>query len=301
MKDLLRHIIYPVCGFISAMTINSSAVAQDSLARYHPLNKGNIWIFQISTLPARTFYKHCEVTGDTTIDGKNYRIIAETNSIDMTTSITVARYDISTGCYFIRSGPSDILEDSMFTFTPNSNFGGSSNCKVFKSLDTGTVLNTHTTTRQISEGKLIKEDMMSWSYSYGLGLVYQTDVQLSDMMPVWTQNLIYAKIDGKEYGTVPLKVNSKDRIVPTSIVLYQNYPNPFNPATIISFDLPTRMFVTLKVYDVLGKEVASIVSGQLEAGNHIRQWNAEGISSGVYFCRLQTGNITETKKVLLLK
>jgi hypothetical protein len=91
--------------------------------------------------------------------------------------------------------------------------------------------------------------------------------------------------------------------------LDQNYPNPFNPATTISFNLPFKSFVSLKVFDLLGREVATIVSEELSAGAYSRQWNAADMTSGVYFYRLvanaipsgHTGSYTETKKLILLK
>jgi hypothetical protein len=84
-------------------------------------------------------------------------------------------------------------------------------------------------------------------------------------------------------------------------VLNQNYPNPFNPMTTISFILPSKSFVSLKVFDLLGKEVTTIVSEEMPAGNYSRQWNANGMPSGVYFYRLQAGSYTETKKLILLR
>jgi photosystem II stability/assembly factor-like uncharacterized protein len=88
---------------------------------------------------------------------------------------------------------------------------------------------------------------------------------------------------------------------PTTCELNQNYPNPFNPTTVISFQLPARSYTTLKIYDLIGREVATIVSEELTEGNHTRQWNAERLPSGVYFYRLQTGIFTETKKLILLR
>ncbi len=90
-------------------------------------------------------------------------------------------------------------------------------------------------------------------------------------------------------------------VIPSGIVLQQCYPNPFNPITNISFSLPTKSYISLKVFDLLGRDVATIVSENLSAGNYTRQWNASGMSSGIYFYRLQAGSFTETKKLLLLK
>jgi hypothetical protein len=89
--------------------------------------------------------------------------------------------------------------------------------------------------------------------------------------------------------------------VARSFNLSQNYPNPFNPSTTIAFALPSRAFVKLKIYDLLGRELATLVSEELPAGNYTRQWNASNMSSGVYFYRLEAGSSLQTKKLILLK
>jgi hypothetical protein len=88
---------------------------------------------------------------------------------------------------------------------------------------------------------------------------------------------------------------------PLSFQLHQNYPNPFNPSTTISFSLPSRGFVTLKIFDLLGKEIATIASGSFSAGSHSVVWDADGLPSGVYCCRMQSGSYTQTTKLCLLK
>jgi len=87
----------------------------------------------------------------------------------------------------------------------------------------------------------------------------------------------------------------------TSFALHQNYPNPFNPSTTISYELPARSHVTLKVFNVLGQEVATLVSGDAEAGRHQVPWNAAGMANGVYLYRLKANGFVETKKFILLK
>ena len=83
--------------------------------------------------------------------------------------------------------------------------------------------------------------------------------------------------------------------------MQQNYPNPFNPSTTISYDLPTDSKVTLKVFDVLGREVATLVNGFVEAGSHQAVFNATRLASGVYFYRLQAGAYSATRKLAILK
>ncbi|MCK6561878.1 serine hydrolase [bacterium] len=88
---------------------------------------------------------------------------------------------------------------------------------------------------------------------------------------------------------------------PAEYAMYQNYPNPFNPNTVIEFALPKSGFVTLKIYDLLGNEVATVVAEKLPAGQHQRVWEAKGLASGVYLYRLEAGEFEQNKKLLLLR
>jgi hypothetical protein len=83
--------------------------------------------------------------------------------------------------------------------------------------------------------------------------------------------------------------------------LHQNYPNPFNPSTKISFTLSKTGFTTLAVYNVLGQKVATLLEQQLSAGEQTVPFDASRLSSGVYFYKLQSGNINEMKKMVLMK
>jgi hypothetical protein len=96
-------------------------------------------------------------------------------------------------------------------------------------------------------------------------------------------------------------VENKQMEIPTVFSLAQNYPNPFNPSTTISFSLPSKSFVSLKIFDLIGREVSTVVSEELSAGRYAKQWIANGMPSGVYFYRLQAGSFTETKKLVLLR
>jgi hypothetical protein len=89
--------------------------------------------------------------------------------------------------------------------------------------------------------------------------------------------------------------------LPKEYILGQNYPNPFNPTTVINYQLPVNSFVTLRVYDVLGKEVATVVNEYKEAGYYQASFNATHLSSGVYFYKLVAGNYTSVKKLLFAK
>ena len=88
---------------------------------------------------------------------------------------------------------------------------------------------------------------------------------------------------------------------PKDFALYQNYPNPFNPTTTIKFALPVTANLSLNVYNTLGEKVAEIFNGELEEGYHEMMFNASGLSSGIYFYKIESENYTATKKLMLLK
>jgi hypothetical protein len=89
--------------------------------------------------------------------------------------------------------------------------------------------------------------------------------------------------------------------VPNEYTLLQNYPNPFNPSTNIAFNLTESGFTTLKIYDILGQEVATLLNQELSAGIHNINFDASGLQSGTYIYRIQANNYTDTKKMIYLK
>jgi hypothetical protein len=90
-------------------------------------------------------------------------------------------------------------------------------------------------------------------------------------------------------------------VLPNDFLLHQNFPNPFNPSTTIRYGLPNRVHVTLSVFNALGQQVAVLQNGEQEAGYHQVQFDGTDLSSGVYFYRLKTGDLTQTKRLMLLK
>ena len=113
-------------------------------------------------------------------------------------------------------------------------------------------------------------------------------------------DLNYAKINGIEYGTI-VSVNEDMPASPIEFTVAQNYPNPFNPSTVISWQLAAGSFVTLKVYDVLGREVITLVNRYYITGKYKVNFNANGLPSGVYFYRLITKDFIQTKKMMLVR
>lgn len=146
-----------------------------------------------------------------------------------------------------------------------------------------------------------------WNYN-PTGVVYP---------PVWPlpENLTYSNVsmqsagtDGKALGDLnwfPGQMTSvEDKqvgTVPKEYSLEQNYPNPFNPSTKIEFAIPAQSEVSLKVYNVLGQEVATLVNESIKAGHHVVNFDASGLASGMYFYKVVAGSFVSTRKMLLLK
>ncbi len=96
-------------------------------------------------------------------------------------------------------------------------------------------------------------------------------------------------------------VEDEDESIPTDFSLLQNYPNPFNPSTKIEFSIPKQSHVSLKVYDVLGREVAELINREMQLGLHSVNFDASGLSTGIYFYKIEAGNYTEIKKMSMIK
>ena len=112
----------------------------------------------------------------------------------------------------------------------------------------------------------------------------------------------YRRLPNAASFTVSLTgVKEAAQILPTSFSLDQNYPNPFNPSTMIQYQIPKQSFVSLKVFDLLGREVATLVIGVKRAGIYNVDWDAWRLATGVYFCVFQAGEFRETKRMLLMK
>jgi hypothetical protein len=133
------------------------------------------------------------------------------------------------------------------------------------------------------------------------GSVYAVDVDGDGDMDVlsasrddnkitWYENLLIVGIDDNNFLDVPVQFR-----------LYNNYPNPFNPTTTISFSIPELSLVTLKVYDVLGNEIITLVNEEKPTGSYEVEFDAKELVSGIYFYKLQTGDYTNTKKMILFK
>jgi hypothetical protein len=122
----------------------------------------------------------------------------------------------------------------------------------------------------------------------------------------WMYRLKQVDLDNSLHYTEPIQIDvltgvAEKGTTPTVYELNQNYPNPFTPSTMIAYAIPQSGYVTLKVYNLLGAEVATLLNGDMQAGYHYANWNASGMASGVYIYQLTAGKFVETKKLTLMK
>lgn len=162
------------------------------------------------------------------------------------------------------------------------------------------VFGTSTKVREIFvTDSSLYENYTFWSEEFGLLEHYVHDFELG--------NYIYLRgcvINGVLYGDTTFLTVGVDDIQTTQVAeykLYQNYPNPFNPNTTIEYELKEYALVNLKVYDLLGNEIAALINEEKYAGRYSTKFDAQGLSSGVYFYKLTIGGNTQVRKMLLLR
>jgi len=180
---------------------------------------------------------------------------------------------------------------------------GTDTLKITSITSTRSYFNIHPTVLIISPGGIKNDTIRFTSDSTGIRKAFIHFVSNADTSP----DTVTVNGNGTTTGIAQIGPE-----IPESFELFQNYPNPFNPTTTIKFKLPgpgTRYVVSLRVYDILGRMVAVLLSDELPAGSYVQQWNAQNLSSGIYFYRLdahnihdeQTGSFMKTKELVLIK
>ncbi len=138
----------------------------------------------------------------------------------------------------------------------------------------------------------------TYTYTYK---ILSNWVDTSIYTVAFVQNDVNKEVINSGRGYYPVGVTGDPPRVPVSYNLSQNYPNPFNPVTVISFDLPESGNTTLKVYDVLGNLVYTLVNGKLNSGKYTYEFDGANLSSGVYLYKLESGSYTDSKRMVLVK
>ena len=312
MKNInFKKIFLTIFLFISLFGDSQSSL-------YFPLKKGNKFIFhyyysQYTIYGQSSGYYDfkCEITKDTIINNKKYFFVRNydpnTNQWFRVDTITgsLYRYDPTNSCIYYYY---ETLVDSLLMPL----HGSSNSCNVISvdSIMYVTKWNipcTEKTYHRLDFGMSVTNTTRIYNSYFGsVGRFWsQSNSFCSSSESITLKGCI---IDSVMYGdTVVINISRISNQIPSEFTLSQNYPNPFNPVTKIRFAIPVdsrlrgNNKIVLKVYDMLGREVRTLVNEPLQPGTYEAEFDGSGLNSGVYFYRLTAGDFTETRKMVMLK
>ncbi len=297
-KNAIPHrTIYPNDGYLEM------SIHKEDPYKLYPLAKSNVWVYFKSGNGVAK-YITIEVKDDTLLsNGINYFKVlydgvVNYERIDSATGLLIQAIKQTDGS--IKENVLENLAVSASSDVYFNNFGiadsficSRNNPTTFWGLTTPTKL------------FYLKGYSIGWyTRVEGLGLTMMKHYKKTDPNYVLQYKLSAARINGIVYGNHSLITSVEDKNInqPITFSLSQNYPNPFNPNTTIEYSIPESGMVELKVFDVLGREVKTLINGFVEVGNHSVNFNASNLSSGVYFYSIKyAGKNTITKKMLLTK
>jgi len=290
MKCSIQLTIFP--RLILLVFVNSAALLQleaqtDSSLAFFPLQLNDLWQYRYHYYDCCCNYEissyfTVRVARDTVLqDGLSYKVVEI--SLPELFSIRCLRVDTATANVYEFSGDMSVgpcLLDSLRA-TVGSVFSGIRSIQggpiICAGIGTTTVLGMRTMVKQFTGAGIF------YNLAFGLGLT-QIDTMVFQC-GTWdfrSDDLCYARISGKEYGTF-VGMKSQIKIAPESFTMAQNYPNPFNSTTAINFQVSAVSMVKLSVYDLLGREVAVLVNERKAPGSYEVTFDGSNLASGVYF------------------
>ncbi len=284
----------------------------DSALGFFPLHQGDIHQFHyhyntLGCLPPWTPITHSshhieQIAGDTLLPtGFRYSIVW--SDVPEDNMLRYLRVDsVSANVYEFQEYPSahEILIDSLRATTGDWFHAGMGWMVECTGVETVTILGVSTTVKHF-RSHYIHGDRYSIAYGFGrIKRITYIDHPCYAVLIDRHQDIVFSRINGQEHGEF-VSVDDQKGHVPTHFDLGQNFPNPFNPTTTIEISMPQTRYVNLRVFDLLGQEVATLVADELQPGKHKIQWNAAGVTSGVYFYRLRAGDVVQTRRLIVLK
>jgi hypothetical protein len=275
-----------------------------AFAKYYPLAVGNKWVYRTNYFEPPTGYSvedALTITEKSVMpNGKEYFVFLSSKNgnkkYERYDSLEgrVYRYNIQTGT---EAAVMDFaaLEGERFKF---GYFGNGEYGTYFRDEIMDTVFGL-TRRIRIYEESFDISSSNHFSFTENIGYSREYYIYFAGQR---TTILKGAVINGIVYGdTTLVNVEERGGSVPGEFALNQNYPNPFNPVTVISFYLPVQGKVDLSVFDLLGRNVVTLINGELSSGEHRIEFNASKLAAGVYFYKIQSGSFSKIKKMTLLK
>jgi hypothetical protein len=288
----------------TTITIKSLPIPNDVFS-WFPLAVGNRWVYKVTSLDENCFWtigetEECNIiTKDTVINGYTYFKFEP----PLINEYEFIRIDSTEGKLKTIPVYSDSAEATLYNFLMEVG-----DTILFDPIDPygGFILVNEETENIFGTNRLVRNFIALWflppPYSLVKGIGYYADSFCEFGGHV--RALKGCVVDGTVYGdTTFTDVEDEQNFLPTEYKLEQNYPNPFNPSTKISWQSPVGSWQTLKVFDILGREVATLVDEYRDAGSYNVQFTMHNLqlSSGIYFYQLNAGSFIETKKMILIK
>ncbi len=295
--------------FILFFILTGNIISQNDPQNYLPLKIGNTWIYSGGSGEIRL-----TINGTTIANNHLYYTFEQSGTLAscaqgnctplMINAIYPVRIDSLTGNLFILSGGNtcpwfsgEVLIDSLRMKTGDMI---NNSCFFASCYDTNSMNIFGVSRRTKQLGQPIMTYFTQKRYVYGIGIY---SALRGCFFSSCGYNLNGCVIDGTVYGDTGfiVGINNISNEIPNEFSLSQNYPNPFNPITHFGFQIANFGLVKLTIYDALGKEVNVLVNQQLQPGTYEVNWDASVYPSGVYYYRLESGDFTETKKMVLIK
>ncbi len=278
------------------------AVADTSVTNYFPMAVGNIYVYESTSIyPPFTTRTKIKITKDTVANGKRYYYFSPTlpgfwlygnwYRVNGPTGVVTALANNYSCNYLVN----EKYVDSLGSRKGNNLLKCGANLSNCNDTTNFSVFGIPTKQKEFGEDGLV---FTYRTYSKYFGITQVITIEGTSS----TQDLVGCRINGVTYGdTLLTGVESVSSEVPESYSLGQNYPNPFNPRTVVSFSLPVDSKVSIKVYDVMGREVQTLVNERMQAGRYSVQWDAGAYPNGVYFYQMNTNGYRETMRMILIK
>ena len=309
-KSLRNSLIIIAFNLIYLVNLNFAQVNPD--INFYPLHVDDTWQYFVEydshfDYEDTTYYTQKRVVGLDTLEGKVYYIVDGSSHASLNSDRQIyLRIDSSSATVLQYWNETEILSDSLSSkkndrFDKNGHDVVCIEDTVLGFFDEERRVKTYWEMIVVISGR----GGSTYNYAYDLGCIEYSWPEANVAGATGNASLVYAKIDGKEYGTY-VDVAQSDNPLPTDYKLKQNYPNPFNPSTKIVYSIGNTgnqgdIRTTLIIYDSLGKEITTLVNERKSSGEYEVEFNAAHLSSGVYFYKLTAGNFSSVKKMLLIR
>ncbi len=261
------------------------------------INEGQIYTIQQKTLPSS--YGGAQALYDALVGTEFYFQSGSLNQ-DIVIGFFISDIDLSTGSYASQNAVNVFFDVNFSVSDWNGNllsepFNLNSGTYAILKINKTTAFNTF-----IAKTGLDINAALKFVYETSTGFDLTGISTTEDASSVTAEISHFSHIVGSNASSVT-GIKEQTKNMPLQFALKQNYPNPFNPSTNITYELPKSSFVQLTVYNILGEKIATLVNATKDAGVHSVQFNAGNITSGLYIYQLKAGNVTLSRKMMLLK